>query len=121
MLTAPGEIPDALLVLTGVQQQGPQLFRFYHGAHEFSPEMTADNVYVTDSAALRTVEFLPTVCPAAAHSLPNSTTGVACDHCQPGFVADTHSAGSGLACTRNCPGNDQSTSDGSGCECVGTD
>ena len=104
-----------------VDQQGPQVFQFFHGEREFRPTMTADNV-AADSTELRTINYLPRICPMGSHTLPNSTSGAVCDHCKPRFVADPHStASAGLTCTRECPGNDVSTSDGSGCECDGED
>eukprot|EP01043_Picozoa_sp_COSAG02_P029764 COSAG02_NODE_1866_length_10601_cov_9.335841_5_plen_1042_part_00 len=109
----------AIINSSWVQQQGPQLFHFYHGAREFLPRMTEDNEAVSDSVTLRTIQFLPKIC--TDHTLPNSSTGARCDRCRPGFVPDAYTKGSELACIRQCNGIDQSTVDGADCECVGDD
>jgi hypothetical protein len=103
----------AQMPLSWITRSGVHAFQFFHYDTEITPRINeygshpqSDdcNKLVRGCPSLRTVRFLPRICPHLSNTVPDSTGGVCI--CQPGFEV-SHSAtvaSSYLICRRSCSG-----------------
>ena len=121
-----------------IDHSGPHLFQFFHLEKEFKPHISGNEIdkgfrpaeckdpMLTqlgtsgggDCEVLRTVNFLPRLCPGA-NTVADPATGSQCQ-CKPGFIPYTGQNETVLSCHVLCQGEGVPSHDGSRCECPGT-